>query len=103
MKICMGHVLGTAVLGALLPSGEHLGWLDRLMLPVVALIPNAVRLTERAPDVVFAQTADSKVKCNTCHRVRSADAKQATQKIPRASARGPCDTGRLGPTGSRRS
>jgi hypothetical protein len=56
VKICLGHALGTAVLGALLPSGEHLGWLHRLMLPVVELIPNAVRLTERAPDVVFVQS-----------------------------------------------
>jgi hypothetical protein len=56
VKICLGHALFTAVLGALLPSGEHLAWLHRLMLPVVELIPNAVRLTERAPDVVFAQT-----------------------------------------------
>lgn len=56
MKICLGHAVGTALLGALLPSGEHMGWLHRLMLPVLESIPNAVRLTERAPDVVFAQT-----------------------------------------------
>lgn len=56
MKICLSHALGTTVLGVLMPTGEHLRWLHPLMLPVVELIPNAVRLTERAPDVVFAQT-----------------------------------------------
>jgi len=52
----VGHAVGTGLLGALLPSGEHLGWLHRLMLPIVEVIPNAMRITSRAPDPVFAQT-----------------------------------------------
>lgn len=56
MKAYLGHAMGTALLGAVLPSGEHLELLHRLMLPIVELIPNAVRITERAPDPMFAQT-----------------------------------------------
>lgn len=52
----LGHAIGTTLLGALLPSGEHLGWLHALVRPIVELIPNAVRITNRAPDPVFAQT-----------------------------------------------
>jgi hypothetical protein len=52
----VGHAFGTSLLGALLPSGEHLGWLHRLVSPLVELIPNAVRITNRSPDPVFAQT-----------------------------------------------
>lgn len=56
MKAYSAHAVGTMLLGALLPSGEHLGLLHSLMLPIVKLIPNAVRITNRAPDPVFAQT-----------------------------------------------
>ncbi|QHE88055.1 hypothetical protein F9K07_25755 [Hydrogenophaga sp. BPS33] len=56
MKAYLGHAIGTAFLGLLLPSGEHLGPLHRLMLPIVELIPNAMRATARTPDPVFAQT-----------------------------------------------
>lgn len=55
MQAYAGHAVGTAILGALLPSGEHLDWLHRLMIPIVELIPNAARITSRAPDPVFAQ------------------------------------------------
>lgn len=56
MKAYLGHAIGTFLLGVLLPSGEHLELLHRLMLPFVKLIPNAVRITNRAHDPVFAQT-----------------------------------------------
>ncbi|NIM41637.1 MAG: hypothetical protein GTN84_11130 [Hydrogenophaga sp.] len=56
MRAYFVHAFGTAALGVLLPSGQHLVWLHSLMQPVVALIPNALRVTERAPDPVFAQT-----------------------------------------------
>lgn len=56
IKVYLGHAIGTALLGAMLPSGEHLRSLHRLMLPIVELIPNVVRITSRAPDPVFAQT-----------------------------------------------
>lgn len=51
-----GHAIGTAALGALLPSGDQLSSLHALVRPVVELIPNAVRVTNRAPDPIFAQT-----------------------------------------------
>lgn len=56
VKTYIGHATATGLLGLLLPSGEHLGWLHERVLPVVELIPNAVRMTNRAPDPVFAQT-----------------------------------------------
>lgn len=56
MKAYLAHAIGTALLGAVLPSGEYLEVLHRLMLPIVELIPNAMRITERAPDPMFAQT-----------------------------------------------
>ncbi len=56
VKTYLGHATVTGVLGMLLPSGEHLGWLHERVLPVVELIPNAVRMTNRAPDPVFSQT-----------------------------------------------
>lgn len=56
MKAYLSHAVGTAVIGTLLPSGEHLTWLHRLLQPVVNLIPNAIRIPLRAPDPVFAQT-----------------------------------------------
>lgn len=52
----VGHAVGTGLLGFMLPSGEHLGWLHRLVIPVVELIPNAVRLTNRSVDPILAQT-----------------------------------------------
>lgn len=55
-KAWIGHAIGTGLLGALLPGGEHLGFLHRLMLPIVEVIPNAMRITSRSPDPVFAQT-----------------------------------------------
>lgn len=56
MRAYAVHAVSTAVFGAFLPSGEHLGWLHPRMQAVVGMIPNAVRLTERAPDPGFAQT-----------------------------------------------
>jgi heme/copper-type cytochrome/quinol oxidase subunit 4 len=56
MRAYLGHAIGTALLGGLLPSGEHLGPLHRLATPIVELIPNAIRLTNRTPDPIFAQT-----------------------------------------------
>jgi heme/copper-type cytochrome/quinol oxidase subunit 4 len=56
MYAWVAHAVGIALLGALLPSGEHLAWLHRLVSPVVELIPNAIRITNRSPDPVFAQT-----------------------------------------------
>lgn len=56
MKAYFSHAIGTALLGLLLPAGEHLAWLHSLVKPIVALIPNAARVTERAPDPVLAQT-----------------------------------------------
>ena len=55
-KVYLGHAIETALLGVLLPSSEHLTALHRLMLPIVELIPNALRITSRAPDQIFAQT-----------------------------------------------
>lgn len=52
----VGHAVGTGLLGFMLPSGEHLGWLHRLVSPLVELIPNAVRLTNRSADPILAQT-----------------------------------------------
>ncbi len=49
VKAYLGHAIGTALLGALLPSGEHLGAVHRLVLPIVELIPNALKITNRAP------------------------------------------------------
>lgn len=56
MHAWIGHAVGTGLLGFILPSGENLGWLHRLVLPIVEIIPNAMRITSRAPDPVFAQT-----------------------------------------------
>lgn len=56
MKVYFVHAISTAVLGLLMPSGEHLTWLHQLLQPIVNLIPNAVRIPLRAPDPVFAQT-----------------------------------------------
>lgn len=56
VKAWIGHAIGTGLLGALLPGGDHLGFLHRLMLPIVELIPNAMRITSRSPDPMFAQT-----------------------------------------------
>lgn len=52
----LGHAVGTAVLGALLPPGDKLGHIHALVQPLVELIPNAVRITQRTADPVFAQT-----------------------------------------------
>lgn len=56
MKAYFAHAIGTAVMGLLLPAGEHLTALHQWMQPVVNLFPNAVRIPLRAPDPVFAQT-----------------------------------------------
>lgn len=56
MQAYLGHALGSALLGILLPTGEYLTSLHEVVQPLVNLIPNAVRITERAPDPVFAQT-----------------------------------------------
>lgn len=56
MHAWIGHAVGTGLLGFMLPSGEHLEWLYRLVKPVVELIPNAVRLSNRSPNPILAQT-----------------------------------------------
>ncbi|TFY96442.1 hypothetical protein [Ramlibacter rhizophilus] len=55
-KTYLGHAVGTALIGALLPNGDRLGWLHSWMWPIVEWIPNAGRLTNRASDPIFAQT-----------------------------------------------
>lgn len=55
VKFYIGHAIGTALLGLFMPSGEHLEALHRLMLPIVKLIPNALRITNRVSDPEFAQ------------------------------------------------
>ena len=55
MKIYFGHATGTAALGALLPSGEHLQSLHAFVSPLILKIPGAVALTKQASDPVFAQ------------------------------------------------
>lgn len=55
VKFYIGHAIGTAFLGLFMPSGEHLETLHRLMFPIVQLIPNAWRITNRVSDPTFAQ------------------------------------------------
>lgn len=54
-KIYLGHAIGTAVLGALLPAGEHLKGLHAFALPVLQWFPGAISLSKQAPDPVFAR------------------------------------------------
>jgi hypothetical protein len=56
MKAYLAHAIGMALLGVLLPSGDHLGFVHRLVTPLVEAIPNAQRVTLLAPDPIFAQT-----------------------------------------------
>jgi hypothetical protein len=55
MGIYLSHAIGTAVLGALLPSGQHLQSLHTAILPMLKLFPGAIAITKNAPDIVFAQ------------------------------------------------
>jgi hypothetical protein len=55
MKIYLGHAVGTATLGALLPPGEHLQGLHAITQPLLQLIPGAMSISKLAPDPVFAQ------------------------------------------------
>ncbi|TFY96444.1 hypothetical protein [Ramlibacter rhizophilus] len=51
----LGHTVGAALMGALLPKGDYLILMHSLIWPIVSWIPNVVRLTVNAPDPVFAQ------------------------------------------------
>ncbi|MBL0421730.1 hypothetical protein JI739_15335 [Ramlibacter sp. AW1] len=55
-RVYLGHSIVVALLGGLLPTGDSLSWLHSIVWPAAQLIPNAVLLTERAPDPIFAQT-----------------------------------------------
>ena len=55
MNIYLGHAIGTAVLGALLPAGEHLKDIHPLIQPILQWFPGAISLSKQAPDSVFAQ------------------------------------------------
>jgi hypothetical protein len=56
IKTYFGHAALICLIGFLLPKGVDSNWLHGLMWPIVSLIPNAVRLTNRCVDPVFAQT-----------------------------------------------
>lgn len=55
VRIYLIHAIGTALLGALLPSGEHMQGLHAIAFPIIQQLPGAIKISQQAPDPVLAQ------------------------------------------------
>ncbi len=55
IKAYLAHAICTALIGLFLSAINQLTWLQDLLVPVVNLVPNAIQITDRAPNPVFAK------------------------------------------------